>query len=135
MNCKLGWTAVVVAAILCGCESGDQLSGDYKLVGSINNKLPLLLMNDGECAVNLDSGSVAFRDEFKYDTRYRIVRKCPTRPDSIMPDPGAREGSYELRGDTLAFRDQTGAFAGIGFRNGDTLKITGELHTLVYVRE
>ena len=134
MNLKQGCAAALAAIALHGCDRTETVSGEYKLIGSVNSGLPVLLQYDGDCAVNLESGTLTFRAD-KYDSGFRIVRDCPAAGDSIMPDPGAHGGTFELHGDTLKFLNDTGNFAGIGIRKGDTLTITGTQHTLVYTRD
>jgi len=128
--------AVTLAALSLHACSDDKagLSGEYKLIGNINGPLPILLARDSTCETKLEGGSLTFSEDTLYDSRYRIVQHCPSKPDSVMPDPGAHRASYQMNADTVLFLNELGGNAGLALRRADTLKITGEQHTLVYVK-
>ena len=133
MDLKTSLAVALAALSLNACSDEKRLADEYKLVGNINGPLPILLQRDSTCETMLEGGSLSFSAENKYDSKYHIVQHCPAKPDSVMPDPGAHGGRYELVGDTVTFFNELEGPAGMALRRADTLKITGPQHTLIYL--
>ena len=85
--------AVTLAALslqACSDKKGEGLTGDYKLIGDVNGPLPILLQRDSTCETKLEGGSLSFKSDTAYSSKYHIVQHCPTKPDSVMPEVGTQ---------------------------------------------
>jgi len=92
-------------------------------------------MLDGgdDCYHLLKTGDVRISRGSRYVSTFGIEKACPGK--GIEQRSIGASGRYDSDGDSLIFHDSAGAVIGRGTMAGDTLKVTGPLHTLIYLKQ
>ena len=127
---------LLLAAALVGCS--DDKTPHYELVATQGGRLPQPLQQDSACTHNLTAAELRLTSDTRYNSSFRILVSCPGKQDSLVPDPGIKQGNYRVFGDTLVLFNVKGGVAGIGVHNADHDSLTvfepSQAHTLFYVR-
>jgi hypothetical protein len=138
MRRLIALTALILAPVMvagCGAdggvEPGRSVVGTYVLTSFDGGPPPITLAEEGELKLELigDQLELAPGGTFTQRTTFRFT-------DAGVPsmEGHVEIGTYTVSGSTLTFRfasDGSTVSAGV---SGDTLTITSEGHTVVYVR-
>jgi hypothetical protein len=132
-NSKPACTAAAMALILACAQSPAEYPQTYRLVGLEDRpSLPVDLGEDRGCLGALVSGHIELgRDS--YSSVFMLHRLCPGETPGT-PEVTS-EGDWEwTHRDSVVFRNQAGELTGRGRLAGDSLTITGPLHSLLFLR-
>ena len=110
-----------------GCDRGPEA---YVVVLANGSPLPLLLAEQGGCAVRLMRGSLKLEAESKYVSELILKRECPDSAARTMNAGGM--GRYKQYGDTVYFLGEQQTTSGKGLISGDTIIVRGPRHVLHY---
>jgi len=126
--------AAGAAAILLACADRPAVpDATYRLVAHQGGPIPFLLQSNDNCYHMLKGGAVVLGSNSRYVSSFDIEKACPGQEFQARP-MGAR-GEFRLIGDSLLFEDSAGTVIGRGSMAGDTLRVTGPLHTLIYLKQ
>jgi hypothetical protein len=125
---------LLAALSSCGRKVNSSLRGEFKLLGTTSDTLPVLVERDSLCVHTLTSGAMRFSTDSTYTSNIRIRHEC-LRRKTEEENVGVLDGRYRVSGDSIFFFNDERKFTALTVRlNPDTLFIQGRLHTLVFVR-
>ena len=135
-NKRNALAGVLIAAGVAACEQPQEgLRGEFKLMGSTSDTLPLLLQKDPLCTHTLESGSMIFHDDTLYSSTFNAKHVCKDYPVAY-DDLGVKRGVYRAIGDTILFYNNQQKFTGATVAlDPDTLIVQGSRWVLRYVRQ
>jgi hypothetical protein len=109
------------------------MEGDYVLARLDTGAVPGILARQKPCLIVLAAGSMHIMKGDSFNSHFTIMRHCA---DSIaqVPDPGTR-GPFSTNADTIYFGTADGRSGGAGVFKGDTIRVQGPQHSLVYIRK
>jgi hypothetical protein len=114
-------------------QSPAEYPRTYQLVGLEDRpSLPVDLGEDRGCLGALAGGHIELERD-SYSSVFTLHRLCPGQTPAT-PEVTS-EGVWErIHTDSVVFRNQAGELTGRGRLAGDSLTITGPLHTLLFLR-
>lgn len=142
--CRRAALCLAAAALLAACgdargggeRGGAGVAGRYQLHHTLRSALPAVLAQEEGCLVQLTGGTLVLQPDSQYSSVLLIERACA--PDAAYTDTLIRDssaGRFRLQDDSIHFTYPTGTAAGAGLAGGDSLSVTGPLHTLIYRRQ
>lgn len=129
--------AGLAAGALGACHRDRKiLEGHYDLATTREGKLPLVLEQDSACVHTLMSGSADFNPDSTYHSTFRIATDCVPKARTFQ-DPGVKQGSYQMLGDTAIMFNDKHVFTGRAYHrsNNDTIVVESTHRLLIYVRK